>query len=210
MKPAFLIPSAILAFTTVTQCFSQQTHSTKQGEAEAVVIKLYKQIVLRKPLGLPQRKELDAIGPSLSQDLIERIRVAEECETDYFRQYPYDPEHPIKPPFAWMETGLFSGGNELANPSRFSIRHALRHKDGSYEVEVKLAYKETFETYGRPPDPKDTFDWDVIAFVVWDGHRFAVNDVLWAKFHPSDKEIRLSDLLSMGCQDGKWVDYQDK
>jgi len=82
-----------------------------------VVIKLYKQIVFRKPLGLPRRRELEAIRPFLSQDLIERIRAAKECEKDYFRTYPYAPDHPLKPPFDWMETGLFSGGtSKLTRP----------------------------------------------------------------------------------------------
>jgi hypothetical protein len=81
-------------------------------------MKLYKQIVFRKPLRLPQRRELEAIRRSLSQDLIERMGVASEGEKDCFRQYP-NPD--LKPPFAWMETGLFSGGNEQANPSWFGV-----------------------------------------------------------------------------------------
>jgi hypothetical protein len=113
MRRALLIASVALAFTTVGQCFSQQTAQSSQQEAEAVVIRLYKQVVSRKPLGIPRGKDRKAIWPLLSRDLIQRMRVAKECEKDYFRQYP-DPN--LKPAFGWLEFGLFSGANEQAAP----------------------------------------------------------------------------------------------
>src|SRR5689334_25398919 len=88
MRLALLIASAALAVISVARCFSQQTVQSSQQKAEAVVIKLYKQVVSRKPDGIPWRKDRKAIWPMLSQELIERLRVASECEKDYFRQYP--------------------------------------------------------------------------------------------------------------------------
>ena len=190
---------------------------------EAVVTKLYKQIVLRKPVGLPRRKELEAIRRLLSQDLVERIGVAGECENDYFRQYPNpDPKDPnaliLKPPFAWMETGLFSGGNEQADPSWFSVRRAVRQKDSSYEVRVKLKEWDEFDKYPRPRGPQYDWTWEMLVFVIRDGDHYAVNDVFYPEVHadhsepryPTVEEIRLSQLLSVGCKDGKWIGYKDE
>ena len=88
------------------------------------------------------------------------------------------------------------------------MRRAVRQNAGSFQVEVQLTYKETFATYGRAPDPKDAFKWNVIAFVIWDGHRFPINDILYSKDYPEDPEFRLSQLLSQQCKDGKFVGAQ--
>jgi hypothetical protein len=218
-----LIASAALAFTTAARCFSQPTVPTAQQEVETVVTKLYKQIVLRKPLGLPGGKKLEAIWPFLSRDLIERIRVSGECAKDYFRQHPDpDPKGPnalmiLKPPFAWMETGLFSGGNERADPLWFGVHRIIRQNDGSYEVHVKLKQWEEFDKYPRPRGSQYDDTWEVTVFVVRDGNHYAVNDVFYPRVYadhsvphyPTVEETRLSQLLDSGCQDGKWVGYPD-
>ena len=199
MKLVLLLGSIM----AIGQSFAQQSaHSLRPQDAEAVVTKLYKQVVHRKPIGIPRKVDREAIWPFLSGELIESLDTAQKCEQDYFRQYS-DPS--LKPSFDWLEMGLFSGGNEEALPSRMAVRRTLKQKDGSYQVEVKLTYKETFETYGRPPDPKNAFNWDVIAFVIWDMNKFAVNDVLYAKEHSDEAELRLSQLLRHGCKDGKWI-----
>jgi hypothetical protein len=218
MRTALLIASAALAFTTAARCFSQQTVPTGKQEVQSVVIKLYKQIVLRKPLGLPGGKKFEAIQPFLSRDLTERIIVTGDCEKDYFRQYPYDPNRPMKPPFAWMETGLFSGGNERADPFWFGVRRVTRQKDGSYKVYVKLKEWEEFDKYPRPRGPQYDDTWEVAVFVVQDGNHYVVNDVYYPKVYADDsvphyptvEDLRLSELLSIGCKDGKWVGYPDK
>jgi len=220
MRPALLIALAALAFTTVGKCFSQQTPQSDQREAEAVVIKLYKQIVFRKPLGLPRRRELEAIRRLLSQELIERMRVATECEKDYFRQYPIsDPNDPnaliLKAPFAWGEAGLFSGGNEQADPSWFALNRAVRQKDGSYEVHVNLKWWAELDKFPRPRGPQYDWTWEVVVFVIREGDHDAVDDVFYPKVYPDNagpryptvEDIRLSQLLNVGCKDGRWVGY---
>lgn len=222
MRAALVIASAALACTTVGKCFSQQTPRSGQRDAEAVVIKLYKQTVFRKPLGLPKRRDLEVIRRLLSQDLIERMRVATECEKDYFRQYPDpDPKDPnaliLKPPFAWMETGLFSGGNEQAEPSWFGLRRTVRQKNGSYEVHVNLKQWDELHKYPRPRGPQYDLTWEVVVFVIQEGDRYAVNDVYYPKVYPDNvgphyptvEDIRLSRLLSVGCKDGRWVGFPD-
>lgn len=216
MRPALLIASAALAFAAAAPCLSQQTVTTGKQEVEAVVIKLYEQIVQRRPLGIPRGKKFEAIQPFLSRDLIQRIKVAAECEKDYFRQYPYDPSQPMKPPFAWMEAGLFSGDNERANPLWFGVHRIIRLNDGSSEVHVKLKEWAEFDKYSRPRgSPEDT--WEITLFVVRDGNHYAVNDVYYPQVYadhsiphyPSIEETRLSQLLDSGCRDGRWVGYPD-
>jgi len=221
MKPALLACIAIV-FTT-GKGFSQQTVKGIQTEAETVVTNLYKRVIFLKPLGLPQGKELEAIRPSLSQDLLARIRVAGECEKDYFRQYPDpDPKDPnayiLKPPFAWMETGLFSGGNEQADPFWFGVRRSESQKDGSYEVRVKLKRWPEPDKYPRARGPMYDWTWEVVVFVIRDGNHLAVNDIYYPQVYPDNGEpryptvekLRLSQLLGEGCKDGKWVGYSDR
>jgi hypothetical protein len=217
MKSASLIVFLVLA-STVGKCFSQQTAQSNRQEVEAVVTKLYKQIIFRKPDGLMRKKDFDAIQPFLSEDLIKRIRVAGECEKDYFRQYPYNPAEPMKPPFAWMETGLFSGSNEQALPSWFRVHHAVKQKDGSYQVRVTLKEWDDFNKYPQPRGPEYDWTWEMMVFVIRDGDHYVVNDVFYPEIHsdhdepryPTVEETRLSQLLAIGCKDGKWVGYPDQ
>jgi hypothetical protein len=207
MRPALLVASIAFGFMAVGKCFPQQVAQSSERDAEAAVIRLYKQVVFRKPLGIPWKKaDRQAILPLLSRDLVERIRVAKECERDYFRQYP-DPN--LKPAFDWLEFGLFSGGNEQADPSRVAVLRSVKQKNGSYRVRVKLTWWGDFDKYPRPPDPARVWNWEVAVFVIRDDSRFAVNDVLYSK-DTDETGLRLSQLLSHGCKDGTWVGYPDE
>jgi len=123
----------------------------------------------------------------------------------------------MKALFAWSETGLFSGGNEQALPSRFGVRRVAMQKDGSYEVRVKLTYWDEFDKYPQPRGPKHDWNWEVVVFVVRDGDHYTVNDVFYPEIHPDHSEphyptvedTRLSKLLDDGCKDGKWIGYPD-
>jgi hypothetical protein len=207
MKLASLFASLAFGLISVGKCFPQQVAQNTERGAEAAVIRLYKQVVFRKPLGILRKKaDRQAILPVLSRDLVERIRVAKECERDYFRQYA-DPN--IKPAFDWLEFGLFSGGNEQALPSRVALLRSVKQKDGSYQVRVKLTYWGEFDKYpSRPSDPAHVWNWEVTAVVVRDGGHFAVNDVLYSK-DTDETGLRLSQLLNHGCKDGKWVGYPE-
>lgn len=207
MRAALLIASFAVTLATVGKCVSQQMSPSSQQEPEAAVLKLYRQVVARKPLGIPLGKDRNAIWPLLSQKLIEQMQAAKDCERDYFHQYP-DPN--LKPEFDWLEFGLFSGGNEQADPSLFAMRRSVRQKDGSYEVGVKLTYWSDFEKYRRPRGPKYDWNWDVVVFVTREDNHYVVNDVLYSKVYPEDAELRLSQLLGRGCKDGKWVGYPVK
>ena len=174
---------------------------TADPSPDAVVRGLYKQVVARKPLGIPKRTDRAALVPFLSKGLLGRLDEAQACEDDYLRQHESDSG---KPAFVWLETGLFSGSNERGLPSAAIVERSRRQKDGSFYVNVRLTYKESSETYGKTPNPANTFHWDVAAVVISEGGKFFVNDVLFFKDNSDTVESRLSDSFP-GCDGSRWV-----
>ena len=123
------------------------TSAAAERQPDAVVRKLYRQVVARRPLGIPSGADKAAIRPFLSKGLTRRFEVAKACEADYVRQHAGDDG---KPEFAWLESGLFSGENEKSIPATAVVERTEPQKDGSFRVYVRLTYKESFKTYGRP------------------------------------------------------------
>jgi len=137
-------------------------------------------------------------APYLSKALLDRIDVAHACAADYDRQYP-DPN--LKPPFAWLEAGLFSGDDEQAEPRAFQIEKTQSEDDGSFHVYVRL-------TWGIPPEKPST--WRVAAIVVREDDHFALDDVIYLKDQNRETQARLSEYLSAGCDGPYWVGYGNK
>jgi hypothetical protein len=102
-------------------------------------------------LGIPHGADQKTIWPLLSTRLIQEFETGRACEADYdrqhppyaFRQAPGAPPVIDRPEFGWLESGLFSGGNEEALPAEAVVEHVEPQKDGSFQVDVKLIYKET-------------------------------------------------------------------
>jgi hypothetical protein len=174
------------------------------GEPAAVVRSLYRVVVARHPIGLPWGANRKAIAPYLSKGLIRKLDVAQACGADYARQHP-DPNE--KPQIEWLELGLFSGANENALPAAFHVENVHAEKDGSFRVHLKLTYRESYETHGRPPTEASTFHWYVDVIVVLENRHFAVDDVIYLKDEgdPRDIEPPLSQALTIGCDGSRWV-----
>ena len=168
---------------------------------DSVVQELYQQVVARKPLGLPRGADKAAIWPFLSNQLIQKLDAAQACENDYYRQMT---DKNSKPGFAWLENGLFSGANEEATPSAAALERTEPSKNGSLRIYVRLTYKESFETYDRPPNPADTFQWRVVAVVKSQGGRFVVDDILFFKDDSTKIASRLTESFK-GCDGPRWV-----
>jgi hypothetical protein len=169
---------------------------------DSVVRELYQQIVARRPLGIPKGQDKAAIWPYLSKGLIRRLETAQACENSYVKQHAGEDG---KPAFDWLEVNLFSGGaNEQAIPSSAVVERKKAQKDGSLRVFVRLTYKESFETYGGPPDPANTFHWDVAAVVISEGERFVVDDVLLFNENSTKVDSRLTNSFP-GCNGPRWV-----
>ncbi len=168
---------------------------------DSVVRELYQQVVARKPLGIPKGEDKAALWPFLSKRLIQTLDAAQSCENDYLRQRPAEDG---KPAFGWLEAGLFSGSNEWAIPASAAVERTEPMKDGTFRVYVRLTYKESSETYGKPPDPTHTFDWHAAAVVISEEGRFVVNDVLLFKEDSTKIQSRLADSFA-GCDGPRWV-----
>ncbi|MGC2162287.1 MAG: hypothetical protein WA634_10285, partial [Silvibacterium sp.] len=160
---------------------------------DALVSDLYKQVVVRHPLGIPVGADMKVFAPYLSKELLHRFNLNNACFADWRRRNP-DPS--LKPPVGLIENGLFSGGNEEAEPQAFHIERIEPGKDGYSRVYVKL-------TLGDPPDKP--LVWYVAAVVVRENGRPVVDDVLYLKDKNGEVDSRLLKDLSSGCDGPRWV-----
>lgn len=194
MRTRLMITSSLLAICTAPT-------GAAGPSAGAVVRQLYQEIVARRPLGIPKGENKAAIWPHLSKGLIHRLETAQACEDSYLQQHKGEDG---KPGFDWLEVNLFSGGNEQAIPSSAVVERTAAEKDGSIRVYVRLRYKESFKTYGRPPNPANTFRWRVAAAVISEDGKFVVDEVLFLKDDSTKIESRLEDFFQ-GCDGPRWV-----
>jgi hypothetical protein len=188
----------LLQFATTLalgQSAPQGKPATPSNQPEALVRSLYTEVVAHHPIGIPRDADMKIVAPYLSKALLHRIDVAHACAADYDRQYP-DPN--LKPPFAWLEAGLFSGDDEQAEPRAFQIERTKSEDDGSFRVYVRL-------TWGTPPEKPST--WRVAAVVVREHDHFILDDVIYLKDQNREAEARLSEYLSAGCDGPHWVGY---
>jgi len=157
-----------------------------------MVQSLYREIVARHPVGIPEGAEMKIFSPYLSKALLQKIDFAVACSTDWGWQHP-DPNE--KPGFAWLESGLFSGNDERTSPRAFRIEKTHQERDGSFRVYVRL-------TWGSSASP---WIWHVAATVIRENGHFVVDDVIYLKDKDRDDESSLSEHLSSGCDGPRWV-----
>jgi hypothetical protein len=103
---------------------------------------------------------------------------------------------PEKAPFGWAESGLFSGADERTEPDAFVVERTESEKDGSIRVYVKL-------TLSSPPPET----WEVADVLVKEDGHFVVNDVTYLRDKSNPSNVRLSELLSDGCDGPLWVGF---
>jgi hypothetical protein len=75
------------------------------------VQKLYHEVVMGHPLGVPSGAARTAIWPLLSKRLIKAFETRNACDRDWDRQHQ-NSDVPLKAP-GFYEDGLFSGANEM-------------------------------------------------------------------------------------------------
>jgi hypothetical protein len=164
--------------------------------AEAVVRDLYGQVVKRKPLGIPGGEDRKAIWPLLTPRLRTLLETSDACEDDYARQHPGSDE---KPEYAWLELGLFSGGNEQATPATATVVGAMPAGAGRHAVRVRFTYDDAPAGGGKPT----TYTWEGTATVACDGSGCLVDD-----FAPDpDRGTPVPPLSATftGCDGKRWV-----
>ena len=165
----------------------EQHHRTDLSkQAEIPVQGLYQQLVFRPIGGIPTPKEIKVLSPYLSGSLVHRIEQAGVCRDDWFRLHPKNGE---KAPSTWTEFGLFSGADDRGHPQAFQIERLESKDNGSFRAYVRL-------TEGPREKP---WHWEVVAIVIRENGRFAIDDVIFLKDKDFDTESRLSEILKQGC-----------
>jgi len=163
------------------------------AQPDVLVNSLYKQVVARHPLGIPYGADMKVFAPYLSKTLLHKFDLNNACFADWRRQ---NPSPGMKPPVGLIENGIFSGGNEEAEPQAFQIEKTESEQNGASRVYLKL-------TWGSPPDKP--LVWYVAAVVVRENGRPVVGDVLFLKDNDREIESRLSEDLAAGCNGPRWV-----
>ena len=168
---------------------------TLPKQPEALAQSLYREVVARRPVGIPWGADWKTFAPYLSKALLHRIDLALACADDWDRQNP-DPN--VKPEYAWLELGLFSAGDDEDELRAFQVERTESESDGSFRVVVRLKW-------GWPPE--ETWITRVAAILVPENGRLVVNDVVYLKDNGMDVEYQLSKALSDGCDGPHWVGY---
>ena len=197
----YLILLPFVAILAAGQSVQKKSTSNVSQEAETLVQTLYQQVLFRKPVGTMKPADRKIFAPYLSVILHRKLDSAIACEDDFFRQNPPKPELPEKPPFAWLENGTFSGGDDEDELRSAQIERSKSQKDGSVWIYVRLRW-------GIPPE-KPWFS-RVIAVVIQGNGHLAVDDLIYRGEQDHPYTERLSDVLSMGCREGHWVGYDDQ
>ncbi|MGB6723409.1 MAG: hypothetical protein WBE72_21605 [Terracidiphilus sp.] len=187
----FLLLLGVMSILGQTAARAQSDGITSQPNA--VVEKLYHQVIVRHPLGIPSGENWKVFAPFLSKDLVRRIALARSCQDDWARK---NQGKMIKEPFAWGETGFFSGSEELSEPSSFEIQGTEPDQNGSFRVNVKLTE--------NPPNDKP-WSWNVRVYLKREERRFVVDDVIFIKGDDVPSEYRLSEILTEGCKGSRWI-----
>jgi len=199
-----LLRSMILLSLASTMALGQSSASAHTSASpdrpEALIQRLYQQVLARPSVGIPYGTNLKIYAPYLSSALLQRMDVATACGRDFYRQHPEDPKLPEKPPFAWLELGTFTGGDDEDEFHTFHIERTQPENDGSIQINMRL-------TWGIPPE-KPWFSY-VAPVIRRRNGRYVVDDVIYLKAAEGDADWRLTQALSSGCNGRHWVGYHD-
>jgi len=198
-----LVQYVLLVTLATPLVLNQHAPQTNQlgliKQPETVVRRLYHEVVIRHPLGIPSGANMKIFAPYLSRALLHRMELRGACEADFFRQHPRSSL--LKGPGP-TEIGLFAGPvDEEAEPQAFHIERTEAEKNGSFRVDVRLRLGTR---------PKNPGVWHVAAIVIREDEHFVVDDVIYLKDQNLDVESRLSEDLSVGCDGPLWVGYGDR
>jgi hypothetical protein len=164
----------------------------------AMVRRLYQEVVLHHPVGIPHGANMKIFAPYMSKALLNKIDNFVACDADWLRK---NSEPGLKAPFGVSESGLFSGAYERTEPRLFHIGRTELEKDGTFRVYVGLTYEDP---------PGHPYTWHVAVVVVREIDHFAVDDVIYLRDKDNEDEARLSERLSYQCDGRRWVEHGDQ
>ena len=184
--------------TPATKSEPVQEHRNSGPSPVEVVRVFYTYITTYRPLGIPKGRARKALWPLMSKRLVRELDTLQSCEDDYFRRYgEYLRTNQFKPGIGWLEEGLFSGPNEAASPSKFSILSSKSVEENRVDVHLRFTHKQT-HCCGYPPRYEH---YEGVVTVILEGDRFVVDD-----FAALDVThlTRLSDGYAE-CKGSEWV-----
>lgn len=203
MRISRTVVVAAIALTIVAPCIPAQTASqpnaTQKPQPADVVQKLYDEVIISHPLGVPTGAARTAIWPLLSKRLIKAFGTRNACDLDWSRQHPNAnvPPYILKPP-GFFEDGLFSGSDEAGYINGASVERATMEKDGSYLVYVNIwSYLD-----GGPESLRiqKKYRWQVGARVISEDGRFVVDDIRFFKNAlDNGTSVWMSRMIRAGC-----------
>ena len=169
--------------------------NTSQAPLDAVRV-FYTYLTRYRPLGIPYPKKV--LWPLLSRRLAQELDSLQLCDDDYYRRYgDILKANQYKPATPWLEEGLFSGPNEAAGPTKFSIIDSRAIGENRVDVHVKFILKEACcdklvaqERY------------EGVVTVILESNRWVIDD--FVSMYENDELLRLSDGYPQ-CKGGQWV-----
>jgi hypothetical protein len=105
------------------------------NEPAKLVTSLYRQVIARHPIGIPQGEDLKVFTPYLSRSLLHRIDQYRACTSDWDRK---NAGSDLKSPVGLFENGIFSGAYEEAKPETFHVERTHPEDNGRLRVDVRL------------------------------------------------------------------------
>lgn len=189
-KAAFCIEACILEPLPVH-------NNASQASLHAVHV-FYSFITQYRPLGIPKGAAKKTLWPLLSKRLARELDNFQACDDDYYRRYGHILEaNHYKPATPWLEEGLFSGPNEVATVTKFSVLDS--RAIGENRVDVHLRF--------TPTDCCDDLmaheHYDGIVSVIRENHHWVVDD--FVPMYGNDDLHRLSEGYPAECKAGRWI-----
>lgn len=175
-------------------CIGLANCHAQKSNPSTVVSRLYRQVIATHPLGIPEGSDLESIKPFISDRMLRKLIDVKACEKSYYLSHEHDTG---KPPFAWLERGIFSGEYELALPAKATVLESELQKNGSYIVYLQLD--------SVPIEKNDTTHstWDVELSVISERGEFVVDDVYLSDNRSSQRRMSLYGSFP-GCNGLVW------
>ena len=212
----FLILDSVVLAQDGADASSHQVSANKSESSAVGVARIFYSYITRHHfLGIPKGADLKALRPLMSKRLVQQLDTLQRCEDDYDRSngqllrndraiQTADGSAPLnsppvirKPTIGWLEDGLFSGGNEAATPSKFTILGSTSKGASQVDVRLRFTHKQTYCCGWRP---QYSFYQGIVTLIL-EGGRFVVDDFVAVNGKPGRK-------LSEGfrdCDGSKWV-----
>lgn len=185
-----------MAVLLLSAAYSGQSEAQEPQPAD-VVQKLYREVVVRHPLGVPDGAARTAIWPLLSKRLIQAFETRNACDQDWLRQH-LNADPPLKAP-GFYEDGLFSGSMERGFINGAAVGSTKVQADGSYLVYVNLWSYLDLGDWSLRAGKIDR--WRVAARVTSEDGRFVVDDILGFKgVFDYNKSVYMSKMITFGCR----------